>query len=994
MNMELIKFTSRSLESVKGQRKRPDHKQQVQKYVRELRSGNQRARRSGTRRTTRAAAPEPVPSSQGEPSEASARRPAPSSSAGQASRRRRISESDSDADASVDDLFEDAEPGRESDLPPDVFTEYFAALPTPDNDNDMAVRLHTICRMTSWRTKEEVLLELSLFLKEIFPDKSQTNRPKRQRRSVPEAKNRIIRRREEYKRVQDLWRKNKSTCIRRILNEDLTQDECLPRELMEPFWTATFTQDPRTAPILPPPDMFFDSIWTPIKPMEIKGHFPPHNTSAGLDGVKVEDLKKMPLELLARIFNLLMWCGKLPEHLCASRTIFLPKKKGVKTPGEFRPITMTSVLVRTFHKVLAERLKVIPLDSRQRGFREADGCAENVMLLDMTLKYHQEKRRKMFLAILDMAKAFDSVAFEAMRAILDAKGIPAAFTDYFMGVLEDSYTVLQHGDWQSGRIHPTCGVKQGDPLSPLIFNFVMDEMLRRLPGEIGVSLDGLFVNAMAFADDLSLVASTKEGLQALIDGATSFLGSCGLHANPLKCATLALKTIPKEKKTAVDPSCRFKIQNAVIPALTRTDEWVYLGINFTANGRKISDAKPKLTKQLELLTKAPLKPQQRIWALRVMVIPGLLYQGALGQTTVGYLRSLDCMIRGAVRRWLRLPGDCPNGYFHAYIEDGGLGIQPIRYKTMLDRLARLQKLMRSSYIVGLEAGKYLERQISIAENRLKDAENRVIKTNTALREFLREFLYRSVDGRPLSSSSAVGGQHRWVGEPTRFLSGADYINCIRARIAALPTASRVARGRLKEKRCRAGCGDVETLNHVLQFCHRTHDSRLKRHDAVVSYIRKGLEKKGYAVSEEPEYLIEDRKYKPDLVATKEGRTVVVDAQVLGDQRDMRLAHEDKIRKYGGVPALRRKIREATSAELIKFTSVTLNWRGLWSKDSVGDLLQEGIIMQKDVKTISSRVLIGALSGWRMFNRRTGVASNRPVATRDVRRWRRERVGVG
>lgn len=999
INMELREVTARSLDAIKGQRKRPDYKILVEKLVGELRSGDVRQGVPTQSQRTRArvvavapaAAPSRVPPTTSQP---------PPS--GRVLRSRGVEAPievpavESGTESSEDELFEDAEPVRPSLLPPDMFTLYFAGLEIPESEDAYAHRLHTICLMTTWRSKEEVRLELGLFLKDLFPNKSNKERSEK-RSNPPVPRNRVEKRRAEYKRCQDLWRRNKSTCVQRILKEDLSQGECLPRELMEPFWNATFTQNPGTAPVLPPPTEVYSSVWDPIQPQNIKGNYPPHNTAAGVDGVTVGDLKGVSREMLARIFNLFMWCGKLPEHLCASRTILLPKKPGAKAPGEFRPITVTSVLIRTFHKVLAERLKVVPLDPRQRGFRESDGCAENVMLLDMTIRYHHERRRKMSLALLDMAKAFDSVSFESMREVLTTKGIPAPFIDYFMTHLEDSFTVLQHGDWQSGRIHPTCGVKQGDPLSPPVFNFIMDEMLKRLPEEIGVNLDGLFVNAMAFADDLSLVANTEQGLQILINEATSFLGLCGLRANPNKCVTLAIKTIPKEKKTAIDPSTRFKIGNAMIPSLKRTDEWVYLGIKFNANGRLISDAKPKLVKDLELLTKAPLKPQQRLWALKVIVIPGILYRGTLGNSTAGYLRSLDCVIRAYVRRWLRLPGDCPNGYFHAAVADGGLGIHPIRYKAMVDRLARLQKLEKSAYITGPEAARYLQRQISIAENRLRDGANRIMSNADLLRGFLRELLYKSFDGRPLETSSKVPGQHRWVEEPTRFLSGADYMNCIRARIAALPTAARCARGRLKEKQCRAGCGNVETLNHVLQFCHRTHGTRIGRHDAVVKYVKGGLVKRGWAVTEEPKIVIQDTVCKPDLVATKEGRALVLDAQVLGDQREMRLAHEDKIRKYGA-PAIKDKIRNDTGSTIVKALSVTLNWRGLWSPDSVKGLLEEGVILKRDLKIVSTRVLIGALAGWRRFNERTSMATTgrrEEVTTRNVRRWkRRERVGVG
>lgn len=57
-------------------------------------------------------------------------------------------------------------------------------------------------------------------------------------------------------------------------------------------------------------------------------------------------------------------------------------------------------------------------------------------------------------------------------------------------------------------MRPTTGVKQGDPLSPLLFNLVIDRLLRSLPEEIGATLGEGQINAIAFADDLILLANT------------------------------------------------------------------------------------------------------------------------------------------------------------------------------------------------------------------------------------------------------------------------------------------------------------------------------------------------------------------------------------------------------------------------------------------------------------------------------------------------------
>ena len=71
------------------------------------------------------------------------------------------------------------------------------------------------------------------------------------------------------------------------------------------------------------------------------------------------------------------------------------------------------------------------------------------------------------------------------------------------------------------------GVKQSDPLSSVLFNIVIDHLLRSLMRECGLWFGGRVIRAIAYADDMNLIAETPQGLQALIDHSTAYL-QCGM----------------------------------------------------------------------------------------------------------------------------------------------------------------------------------------------------------------------------------------------------------------------------------------------------------------------------------------------------------------------------------------------------------------------------------------------------------------------------------
>lgn len=190
---------------------------------------------------------------------------------------------------------------------------------------------------------------------------------------------------------------------------------------------------------------------------------------------------------------------------------------------------------------------------------------------------------------------------------------------------------------------------------------------------------------------------------------------------------------------------------------------------------------------------------------------------------------------------------------------------------------------------------------------------------------------------------------------------------IRIRVNAMPTKSRTSRGRGANRSCRAGCQAVESLNHVLQHCHRTHRARIERHNAIVSYVKRGLVKKYDTVEEEPRFSTTQGIRKPDLIAIKGSNALLIDAQVVGENVNLCSAHKNKIEKY---KPLEVAIKSRYAVETVSFSSVTLSYRGVWSVTSYQQLKEEGIITRSDIKILSTRVLLGGLSGFWRFNRRT------------------------
>ena len=76
------------------------------------------------------------------------------------------------------------------------------------------------------------------------------------------------------------------------------------------------------------------------------------------------------------------------------------------------------------------------------------------------------------------------------------------------------------------------GIRQGDPLSPMLFNAVLDELLENLGMKFGVMLgNDVKLNALAFADDLVIMLPTSVGTLGLLDQVKSFFDARGMSMN-------------------------------------------------------------------------------------------------------------------------------------------------------------------------------------------------------------------------------------------------------------------------------------------------------------------------------------------------------------------------------------------------------------------------------------------------------------------------------
>ncbi len=120
------------------------------------------------------------------------------------------------------------------------------------------------------------------------------------------------------------------------------------------------------------------------------------------------------------------------------------------------------------------------------------------------------------MAFIDYERAFDSVKTTAFMQAFRQQGVD----ELYIKVLEDIYrhsteTTKLHK--KNTRIPIRKVVRQGDTISPKLFTACLDEIFKKLEwDDMGLKIDGEYLNNLRFVDDIVLLSNSREDLENMI----------------------------------------------------------------------------------------------------------------------------------------------------------------------------------------------------------------------------------------------------------------------------------------------------------------------------------------------------------------------------------------------------------------------------------------------------------------------------------------------
>ena len=285
---------------------------------------------------------------------------------------------------------------------------------------------------------------------------------------------------------------------------------------------------------------------------------------------------------ICHLFKLIMSHRYVPSGFCTGTIVPLIKDKSrnLNDIDNYRPITLIPVVSKIFeHVILSLCEECLISDQLQFGFKRDSSCADAIFMLRTSVEYFNSKGSTVFLASLDIKKAFDSVNHDKLFDCLKNAGLPQVF----IGLLHNWYSKIvvnvRWGSSYSIAFPVLNGTRQGSVISPTLFNVFINMFIVQLRSQgIGCVLRGMFVGCILYADDMILLCPSVKGLQAMLNVSVDVANSLALTFNASKSMCMA---IGKLAKMSIEP------MSLGPDSINWVDSIKYLGVSITG-GSSIS----------------------------------------------------------------------------------------------------------------------------------------------------------------------------------------------------------------------------------------------------------------------------------------------------------------------------------------------------------------------------------------------------------------------
>jgi len=371
----------------------------------------------------------------------------------------------------------------------------------------------------------------------------------------------------------------------------------------------------------------------------------------GKDGIPPEVLKCCQAEICPELLHILHLCwqeGEVPQDMRDANIVTLYKNKGDRSDcNNYRGISLLCIAGKLFARVALERLKILAdrvYPESQCGFRAKRSTIDMVFSVRQLQEKCREQQKPLYIAFIDLTKAFDLISRDGLFKILAKIGCPPKLLSIIRSFHSNMKGTVVYDGSASDTFPILSGVKQGCVLAPTLFGIFFSLLLK---DAFGTSTEGIYLSTRSdgklfnlsrlkaktkvtqrylreflFADDAAIAAHSAEELQHLMD---RFSNSCENYG-----LTISIKKTQVMSQEPADDNPEITIGDSKLEVV---HDFVYLGSSIadslvleTEINRRIGKAATTMSRLAKRVWKnSKLTEQTKITIYKACVISTLLY---------------------------------------------------------------------------------------------------------------------------------------------------------------------------------------------------------------------------------------------------------------------------------------------------------------------------------------------------------------------------------
>ena len=320
-----------------------------------------------------------------------------------------------------------------------------------------------------------------------------------------------------------------------------------------------------------------------------------------------------------------IWLQEVIPSDCNTAVIVALHKKGEKACcNNYRGLSLLSAIYKIIARIIYQRLSPYVEDILGAGFRPNRSTNDHIFTLKQILEKRWEYAQDCHMLFIDFKQAYDSIHRETLWKIMTEFQIPTKLTKMVKALYTNTASHVRVNGALGEAFPVLSGVRQGCLLSPCLFNLALEWVFRHYQAAgVGVRIGRLEVAALAYADDVVLLADDMASLEEAFTSFMSTAERVGLKVNSTKTKVMHIE------RGAVHLPGYERISDMNIE---RVNKFTYLGSTLSPNNDinqevevRISAATRAFYGLKELFTSRILSRKTKSQLYSTMVRPVLMY---------------------------------------------------------------------------------------------------------------------------------------------------------------------------------------------------------------------------------------------------------------------------------------------------------------------------------------------------------------------------------